>query len=868
MAAYAALLSLKQTIDGLSKSTHISIIQNSSVQIIQHLYEEVRSLRDVLSKLDAVSIKSISERVNAVDEEIRDAVSKFEDAVDFHVSDQLLTQLSDDQERRNNGEDDHGINCRRHPPLSLSVDLQELNHDVHSFAQTLNKLKQDYVEALSCTPEEEEEVDFVAPSRFNGRFNQSKKMVGLSDQFTEIRDHLTTNNINLRLTLWGMAGIGKTTLAEKLFQDPLLSSRYDIRAFVTLGPKCRLEDIYLDILKQVDPNIDDDGSKIMLTIIEAGEDRMHGLKRMINERLQDRKFFIVLDDVWDEGILNLDSFEAYTVTSHVLLTTRLKNVAEVSWYCNVRFLDKKESWELLRFKVFDEMPCPPELEKAGKKIAENCDGLPLTIVTVADTLSEADRTVEYWNNVAVDEKKTIIMDAYAQMYKVLYPSYNYLSQFLKPLFLYMGIFPQNCEITYSRLYKLSHAEGIIQLDKVSSEDYFQDLVFYSLAVVHKTGFKGQIKLTNLHSSFWYLCNIEARKSKFFYGLNFLADGLAEEDLKNQRRLCIRNNVLFGIKETHDSMASISAARSLLCTGPYHQYPVRICFGLMLLRLIDALTIRFYEFPMEVVKLVQLRYFALTYDGMLPASISKLWKLKWLIVSRHLSIVKSAGTPSYLPMEIWDMKEVEHIQVMGSDLPDPCEGSPILHLYTLLDVSTHSCTEGVLKKLPYLRKLGIRIELSPDEDVVEPLCCFDHISCLDHLEALKCVIVNPKIMSEIVAPPVTLSTLSSNLVRLTLSGLGYPWEEMTKISSLPYLRVLKLLCYAFRGPKWQVRQDEFPKLDYLLIEDTDLVLWTIEDGYRLDSLVWLTLKQCYKLEEIPMKFSERTNPTFSNIVLQT
>ncbi|KAL8542020.1 hypothetical protein ACS0TY_003035 [Phlomoides rotata] len=63
-------------------------------------------------------------------------------------------------------------------------------------------------------------------------------------------------------------------------------------------------------------------------------------------------------------------------------------------------------------------------------------------------------------------------------------------------------------------------------------------------------------------------------------------------------------------------------------------------------MIDALAIRFYDFPLEVLKLVLLRYLTLTCNGKLLHSLTKLWKLQFLIVGQHLSI-KSSRAPSII-----------------------------------------------------------------------------------------------------------------------------------------------------------------------------------------------------------------------------
>lgn len=360
----------------------------------------------------------------------------------------------------------------------------------------------------------------------------------------------------------------------------------------------------------------------------------------------------------------------------------------------------------------------------------------------------------------------------------------------------------------------------------------------------------QIKTCGLHSCLWHLSIREARETKFCRVLNFRDDGLGS-DIEGQYRLSLHNNVLFGIKDVYESVEHncASSARSLLCYGPYHQYPVPIFPGLKLLRELDALTLHFYEFPLEVLKLVQLRCLALTLNGELPSSISRLSNLQFLIVGRHLRI-KSCKGPSYLPVEIWSMKELKHIQVMDCDLPNPC-GASLERLSTLTNVSAYSCTDEVFKAIPQLEKLGIRIDLAYYDDDGKLLSCLRQLSNLKELKTLKCVIMS----SEIVPPLAPLPNFPSNLTKLSLSGLRYPWEEMSKLSSLLSLEVLKLRDYAFQGPKWEVKE-KFWFLHSLEIEDNDLVEWNVGSD-SLKSLKSLSLKHCYNLEKIHFEYDRRS-----------
>ncbi|XP_012853771.1 PREDICTED: putative late blight resistance protein homolog R1A-10 [Erythranthe guttata] len=670
--------------------------------------------------------------------------------------------------------------------------MVELKQEIDSFNEEIKKMEDEYIN-LPCQ-------EYDAVSSTIGCRGKKSKMVGLSDQFQEIQTWLLDPTGPCYHTLVGMAGIGKTTLATQLFEDPLIVSHFDCRAFVTVGQKYRLKDILIGILAQVNPEIDKTR-------------KLDDLKKMIYQNLKGKTYLVVLDDVW---------------------TTQV--------------------WNDLRRRCLLSGLCPSHLEKAGKKIAENCEGLPLLIITVANILSEADKTPEYWRK-AADRDNSVFMDANDQiMSKVLFSSYEYLPQHLKACFLYMGIFPQNYEITRSKLINLWSAEGFLEH---SAMQCLEELVTKSLVMVHKKSLHSpyrspihQIKTCGLHSVFWHLCSKEAEKNNFFHVVNGIA-----EAVEHERRLCVHKNIHFVInKEVYKSIASVSRTRSLLCFGPYHKYPVPISLEyLRLLRVFDALTIRMYEFPMEILKLVQLRYLALTYDGNIPSSISKLRNLQFLIILRHLSIINSCKDLSYLPIEIWEMQELKHLQITGSNLPDPC-GALLPNLVTLLDVSPRCCTKELLERIPLLSKLRIRFDLSVDANESSNHL-LDFISRVS-LSSLKCVVLNPIPRCEFVVLPQApiVTNFDSRVVKLSLSGFGYPWEDMSTISSMWSLQVLKLRRYAFRGPKWETRDRAFKSLKVLVIEDSDLMQWTV--GIKtFRCLEHLTMRRCHRLEMIPSSFGE-------------
>ncbi|XP_057810263.1 putative late blight resistance protein homolog R1A-10 [Salvia miltiorrhiza] len=638
-----------------------------------------------------------------------------------------------------------------------------------------------------------------------------------------------------------MAGVGKTTLAKHIFEDPSIQRHFEFRAWVKVGRKCEFNELLRCLLAQVDPNA--------YEMLAQGDDDKEELIGFLKKRLKDKNCLIVLDDVWEVQAINrlrVLVVENICGSIRVLLTSRRNIVTIMSGCERLDLLNLKESMELLGMKVFGEEGFPLQLEKLGEKIAIKCEGLPLMIVTVAELLSKADKTPEYWTEV-LKQRSSVFLDAYNQILEVLFPSYDYLPQHLKMLFLYMGAFPPYIDMINPRNDLLT-AEGFFES---IGEENFEDFFYTSLKDLSMQ-YHLVLKTTNsstyrMLSCWQHLCKVEASRIKFLHVLQS-----CDDVIKDQRRLCAHWNNLFGFKQVYDLIKSDCAptARSLLCHGPYHQYPIPIhAMGFKLLRVLYALNVRFYHIPIEILKLVCLRYLALNYNGELPPSISNLFHLQFLIIQRYMSI-KKRGVQIYVPVQIWDMQELECIGVWGRDLPTPNTDDATLNkLTTLLGVSANSCTREVLKRIPNLKHLEIEAELKPydnDDDETNPLSCLSYISQLQNLVALRYSIKNPEIKHEFKTIP--LSMFPSSLTMLNLSGLGYPWKYMNDIGSLlPNLEFLTLESYAFRGPEWEIESGSFLKLIQLEIEDTDLVQWRPQRG-SFPVLCELIMKHCYKLQQ--------------------
>ncbi|GFP92372.1 putative late blight resistance protein homolog r1b-14 [Phtheirospermum japonicum] len=555
------------------------------------------------------------------------------------------------------------------------------------------------------------------------------------------------------------------------------------------------------------------------------------------------------------------SFPEDNNRSRVLLTTRL---LEVALYANpciqflhpMRFFGADESWDLLRRKVFGEKDyCPDELEEIGKAIARNCEGLPLAIAVIGGVLSRVSQTREPWTNVADNLSSIVAKDGETQCMEILSLSYNHLPHHLRACFLYMGVFPEDCEISVPKLIRLWVAEGFLKPNMSKSleelaEECLEDLFARNLVLVCKWSRHGGIKTCIIHDMIRNLCVQKAHEEKFLHVVRRYSDVL-KEGANASRRLSIHANTHHISEILCSGEIRNTSAHSLLCTGAHLVYPSGVYLGYRLLRVLDLLIVHFSKFPVEITKLVNLRYLALTYNEQLPPLISKFRNLQTLVY-RNLQF---DPYPS-LPVEIWMMPKLRHICVTPILLPDPYNSKVfpdscflLENLQTLSEITNLRCDNDILKKIPNLKKLVVSYGIGPYLD--RSVCQLEALANLNQLETLKLRTSYSWVTQRTANQPKL--AFPQKLKRLTLIGCGIPWERMTVVGALPNLEVLKLK-NACRDAEWDPVEGQFRQLKYLLLEDGEIVHWRADQTHfpRLERLV---IRSCLKLMEIPLEIGE-------------
>ncbi|KAK4394649.1 putative late blight resistance proteinR1A-10 [Sesamum angolense] len=622
-------------------------------------------------------------------------------------------------------------------------------------------------------------------------------VVGFDRDLEEIKNRWIDDSSKLEIiSIVGMGGIGKTTLARQVYDDPYIIYHFDARGWVAVSQEYSLRQVLLGLL---------DSTKMLTEEMQDESDER--LAEFLYKCLKGRRYLIVMDDIWDTDIWDAVRrlFPNDNNGSRVLLTTRLSDIAvyanSSSRLHQMRFLKEDDSWNLLCKKVFGEKDCPPELEDVGREIARNCGGLPLAIVVIGE----------------------------------------------------------DSEIPVSKLINLWAAEGFLKpstsknLEELA-EEYLKDLIERSLILVRKRSCNGKIKTCNIHDLLRDVCVRNAQKENFLHVVNWDGD-LTQEGNRSRRRLSIHPDALYA-NATHHSIRSYSHARSFLCTGKRLTYPSLVYLGFRLLRVLDIIVIHFYEFPRDIIRLFHLRYLGFTYNGPLPPSISELRNLQtivhhnwtfgtypllpieiWTMPNlRHLYFM-----PSCLPDPFGG-------KILANDFV-------LENLQTLLDIRNFRCSKAILKRIPNLKKLGISYDVSSQAYVDWSEFELESLVNLHQLETLKIIIKNdPYRTSKFVNPPQL--AFPQKLKRLTLSGCGLPWGSMTIIGSLPNLEVLKLKKDACRGQEWEPVEEQFCQLKYLLLEELDLVQWRTSETH-FPCLQSLIIRSCFRLREIPSAIGDIT-----------
>ncbi|XP_019197981.1 PREDICTED: putative late blight resistance protein homolog R1B-16 isoform X5 [Ipomoea nil] len=701
---------------------------------------------------------------------------------------------------------------------------------------------------------------------------RSSTMVGRHHEVNMISELLLQDSPKERrvVAIVGMGGIGKTKLAQTLYQHPTVSSHFDVVAWTTVSAQSDMRQMLLQLLSTMRISQEKE-------IINKSNEELADLLR---KRLMGQRYLIVVDDLWSTGSWDeiQRCFPEDINGSRILVTTRLQEVAistgSHNSLLNMSFLNAEESWRLFSGRILNQgsyLSFPPmKLEGIWRHIVKYCNGLPLAIVIVAGLIQAIDESL--WETESEEIEKILcatvtnsLLDIFSEILRL---SYNHLPNVLRVCFLYLGVFREDSAIPMKKLIRLWIAEGFVKVEGERSleevaEDFLKDLVSRSLVLIDKISMDGKIKTCKVHDIVHDFCKRKAMEE----GLLRVVDGHFGH-LHTYRWVSIET-----MNVSLDHISKKSRSIFSFCHDGVNRSIGLASFKK--LRVLDLSNLCFkwnLFFTNGGVDLVLLRYLALR---IYSSGYLKMLKLKETFINLQtlLFLVDKERRVSYFTthvFEIWRMPMLRHLQfnpVFMFDTPSVV----LKYLQTIYWLRPSQCTKKVFLGIQNVKVMGIFIperkkefvrdeysltEDSSDDDLKQKPHInsltekwWDDLICLQKLEKLK---LNSDCDDPIILPHA--SAFPVQLRMLTLKGSLPPRDAMEVVGMLPNLEVLKLKFGACKGQHWKLSGGGFPKLKSLLIQGMKLKQWTATDN-AFPILERLIIKHCVHLEKIPSTFVE-------------
>lgn len=707
---------------------------------------------------------------------------------------------------------------------------------------------------------------------------KEREVVGLEGDADSLAAYLVRQEKrHLVVSIWGMGGSGKTTLAKHVY-DRHNDVRHYFECFAWVyvsqdSQRCQGRDVLEEILIQ------------LVSPTDKGRPEMANMKRddivRILYSIQIKfKCLVVLDDIWNTNAW--ESLKAGFPTnvetgSRILLTTRHKDVAlHVDPYCFLhesRLLNDQTSWELFA-KIAISRTAEPNSEtyamkkELGKEMLQQCAGLPLAIIVLAELLARK-KTTEEWDivhknvDVYIRRGTNLEREYKGQEYKgtswVLALSYDNLPYRLKLCFLYLGHFPELSVIPVKRLTQLWMAEGLIS---PTSEEMMEDVAYNCLSElvercmvqVGNYGSTNKIKTCRLHDLMRDLCVLKAKEENFLHIVNFSSKAVP---IGKVRRLAIYLN-----REVSKSALKIDGRhvhlRSLLYFGEPNLnekliQPTFKNFKFLRVLKFEDMVIQ-VKLPSTIGNLVHLRFLSLKNSNIkeLPSSVANLVCLQTLDL-RCCSVWEK------IPNVFGKMEQLRHLYLPSEHKTSEKLSFGAVHsLRTLVNVSWGQCG---FAELTNLRKLFIEVSDSESsQNTVEMLkstsitslsvkSCGTNIlgkivsSCHD---IIKLRVVGPigDVLEDLPNYP--------NLRKLTLEITRLKQRQIDVLEKLPKIRTL-CLTDAFgsgNSRKLVFSEGGFLHLEFLSLKWLDeLEEWIVEKG-AMPSLCRLHIERCHGLRTFP------------------
>uniref|UniRef100_A0ACD5XA91 Uncharacterized protein n=1 Tax=Avena sativa TaxID=4498 RepID=A0ACD5XA91_AVESA len=639
-------------------------------------------------------------------------------------------------------------------------------------------------------------------------------LMGIDTPRDELVELLTDQGQELKVaSIVGFGGLGKTTLASEVCRK--IEGQFTCHAFVSVSLKPDLPRLLQDLL-------------LKLTREQSSESSsLDELIRNIREYLLNKRYFIIIDDLWDTSAWDIIkcAFPENNNGSRVLTTTRIYSVATAccsrSRGCvyKMKALTDNDSRRLFFSRIFgSEDSCPTELEDISIDILKKCGGIPLAIISISSLLADQPKPkFEY-----VRKSLGCMFDGNPtldQMRQILDLSFRNLPNHLKTCLLYLGMYPEDHKISRVCLLRQWIAEGFVcAISSLDAEDvaisYFNELINRSMIQPVYTNTNGEVLSCRIHDIMLDVIRSKIEEDNFISVLNDPEVVLGMH--RNIRRASLQCHGEECVVTSAMVNGSLSNVRTVYAFGGFS------CQSLMLLKYVRVLHLEINK--NDVVDLT---------------GISRLFLL------RYLKVV--GGVRVELPSRIGNLQQLETLELRNSaasKLPCDIASLPLLlHLIVHRDTVFPDCI-GRLRHVRTIEVFDLR------KNSVENIEGLGEMSSLRDFEFLcsgKDLVEGARRMDVLCS---SLERISDSLMTLWMDYRGGGLLDGWSTFSSPHihLREMQMMgCMFSTIPNWFGQLRDLQTLEFRVggagLKDDGVAILA-----GLPSLVYLWLYATEALEE--------------------
>jgi Leucine-rich repeat (LRR) protein len=698
------------------------------------------------------------------------------------------------------------------------------------------------------------------------------------------------------IAITGMGGIGKTTLAQRIYNDQIIQDSFDLKIWLHVSQSYSPTQLIKEAITNAGGNPGQAESVPQLLPI---------LARVVSEK----SFFLVLDDVWKPDVLVNLLWDILTKATNgvILVTTRDQTVAmqmgaSGEHIHQATILSKESSWDLLCKKAYlTDTTDIENLKGVGIEIVKRCGGLPLAIKAIAGMLAAKSKRTREWEN--IKNKMWSVNGLPKEINEIIFLSYEDLSADLKQCFLYCSFYPSNKSMHRDDLVEYWIAEGIIKEREEQIIEDTAEVCYYELIRRHLLEPDPSL---STNQSRWKIHDVLKSLGQYLsMGESFSGDQV----LPSASTIFRLRHLFIGVANERISIASAKneplSLRTFMILECLSEIDNQIFRMFKKLRVLCINGKGLKSIPDSIGNLIHLRELNLDRSSIsnLPESIGSLTNLLFL----RLNNCKLLNA---LPKSLTRLCNLRHLNIEGTPLTVFPKGLGGLHKLTeikgfqVVDDRGHDEDQGgwdlqELEGLFQLRRIAI-YKLERAKNISDVIADKTHLKqlTLNFSKVVRCSgdveeLENKNSMEilEKLYPPSSIENIlitnyigkmlpkwmSSSSLGNHFSNLQYlhliGWScctDLPLLGSLPELKYLKIkgassivrIDLEFLGvSSWESRnlQTAFPKLEYLFFKNMPNWEEWVLSGFEgenspsfqlMPCIKEVTIEKCPKLRELP------------------